>query len=239
MWGQVSPRAVLRTHTVLASPDHPPHQTPSHTTQPPSLSLIRLPLHVHRSPTCSLPPRSARPARHGTAPGHRGALSCPSGCAQTKPMHRVLRGASSQAQTAHSGALNTHSRPCITLLLRTLTLRCPDCRQAYPCSPRTPTVQSHKAQGAPPGARGNSHFPAALGGRGWGCCSESQMLFLGSPNLPADSALGAVWQGVAKPQVITSRRLPGGASLGSGGEPTQDSVRAPEPPSLSFAPDGA
>lgn len=57
------------------------------------------------------------------------------------------------------------------------------------------------------------------------------MLFLGSPeSLPADSALGAVWQGVAKPQVCP-RRLPGGASLKAVvGEPTQDSVRAPGAP---------
>lgn len=110
-----------------------------------------------------------------------------------------------------------HSQsPRITLLLRTL-----DPQMPRPCQvrldskpPRTPpTVQSHKAQGAPPGARGTSHFPAALGeGVGWGRgASESQMLFLGSPeSLPADSALGAVWQGVAKPQVCP--RPPGGAS---------------------------
>ena len=81
--------------------------------------------------------------------------------------NRVLRGASSQAHLRtvghqHSQLPSYHpaledSRPSDA---QTAEVRL----DSKP--PRTPTIQSHKAQGAPPGARGTSHFPAALG-RAW------------------------------------------------------------------------
>lgn len=83
------------------------------------------PFTLHHSPTCSLPPRSARPAAWDSLSGHRGALSCPSGCAQTKAYATGSCEVPAAKRICAQWGINTHSRPRITLLLRTLDPQMP------------------------------------------------------------------------------------------------------------------
>lgn len=166
--------------------------------------------------------------RHGAASLVTVALTAAQADAsRQKPMQQGPSGHQQPSAFAHSGA------PTLTVALYHPAFgdtRPSDAQTAAVGltsePPRTPTVQSHIAPG---------HCPPSSSPRegvGWGRgASESQMLFLGSPeSLPADSTPGAVWPGVAKPQVCP-RRLPGGASLKAVvGEPTQDSGHHPGAP---------
>lgn len=230
--GVRSPHGQSRGHTVLATPCPCPPVGCSLPHHPATfLSLIRLPVTLHRSPTCSLPPGSARgwfcwsrgmgQPRRSLWPSQLPRRMHP----DKSLCNRVLRGASSQAHFHTVG--HQHSQPpSITLLLGPLD----------PQTPRLPLPGSllslHEPPRFSPTRRpGTATFQQPQGGCGLGRGAlESQMLFLGSPeSLPADSTPGAVWPGVAKPQVCP-RRLPGGASLKAVvGEPTQDSGHPPPP----------
>lgn len=83
-----------------------PHQTLPPT--PPSHLLCHSfgsPFTLHRSPTCSLPPRSARPARHGTASP---VIVVPSAAQVDAPRQKPMQQGPERCQQpsafAHSGA---------------------------------------------------------------------------------------------------------------------------------------
>lgn len=167
--GVRSPHGQSRGHTALATPcPCPPvgYSLPHHPAT--FLSLIRLPVTLHCSPTCSLPPQSAR----GWICWSRGTgQPCWSLCPSQLPRrmrpdkslcNRVLRGASSQAHLHTVG--HQHSQlPSITLLLGTLD----------PQTPRLPTSGSllslhEPPQFSPTQRPGTATFQQPQGGCGLG-----------------------------------------------------------------------